>query len=167
MNSQAEEFRGVGWNWAAPGKRERREGERSGVEKVEPPGRQIKFSLRGGSLGPIVAFYMQSKAKLWRAETPTVASPLCYLLTGSIIVQPAAVSADSFYLNVFSPRLPPPPLTRKFLCLTIRRTFPSPGILVIVTKLGDFRGKERWFFFFFFFSFHRRALLVIYFHPAG
>lgn len=79
-----------GWNWDGPRKRERKVVE--GVEKMEPPGRQIKFSLRGRTAGgeplPIVAFYMQSKAKLWGAETPTVAGPLCYLLTGSIIVPP-------------------------------------------------------------------------------
>lgn len=33
---------------------------------------------------------------------PTVAGPLCYLLTGSIIVLPPVVRVDTyFYLNVF------------------------------------------------------------------
>lgn len=136
MNSWAE-FRkgggGGGWNWDGPQK---------GKGSARVKGRRVwkKWSHRDdksnfrstrlhgegrrGEPLPIVAFYMQSKAKLWRAETPRWPAHCATCWPEASLYHRRSWVDTYFYLNVFlcpssstfpPPLFSPPPWTAKFL----------------------------------------------------
>lgn len=164
MNSWAE-FRkgggGGGWNWDGPQK---------GKGSARVKGRRVwkKWSHRDdksnfrstrlhgegrrGEPLPIVAFYMQSKAKLWRAETPRWPAHCATCWPEASLYHRRSWVDTYFYLNVFlcpsSSTFPPPlfPLRRGrrnfYARLTIQRTFSFRGSDRDETWRFSERGKE-------------------------